>query len=465
MKKIIIYMLTIATVMAGCQKKSDDLIQNQTVDERLNAALAKYQSILTKAPYGWKLVEKSGIAFNNGASDSAKTNFTYYMQFTDSNRVKMYSSFDTVQARVPKTSGYRLSALQRPTLLFDTYGYIHVPCDPDPAVSKSPLDPGSGWGTDFEFMFADNVAPDQLGDTIHLVGLKNSATAFMVKATQAEKAILESGQYPANLAAVKSKFLTYWQRFTLGSVTYELPAIDFDSKTLTLNWLDASGNQQTFRTQFWMDFDGSLIFEQPFTTGSITVRSFSAALKLAGTNVPDNISITPAIKPLKLDMTAAQKWYAQMNLNSNGCWTSTRGFHVNGVDDFCKFSSVPGYYDFWIAGAGVFGTNPYDGFAMRYTDNFLHSPYFVSNRPVTINAGLARFTFYGSTSDFTGTSPAVQAMTAAGKIIFGNGIVLGGYFFGLGTQDWYLIPTSDDGKKYDMVRFSDALAWISWKPK
>jgi Domain of unknown function (DUF4302) len=455
MKRIILYILVISAAIAGCQKKTNDLIQGKTVDDRLNAALAKYQSILTKAPYGWKLYEKSGIAFNNGASDSAKATFLFYAQFTDSNNVKMFGSFDTIQAKTPKISGYRLTALQRPSLIFDTYGYIHVPCDPNPAVSKSPLDPGSGWGTDFEFMFSDNVAPENLGDTLHLVGIKNNATVFMVKATQAEKTILDNGQYAANLNAIASKFLTYWQRFVIGATTYELPVIDFTGKVITINWLDASGNLKTFRSQFWVDFDGSLVFEQPFVNGSVTIKSLTAALKLVGTNVPDNVSIVSAIAPLKIDVNAPQNWYTQLALNFNNCWVSDNAFHVNGVDDFCKFKNITNFQNLWYAGPSVFGGTT-EGI-ITFTGG-LATPYAVSRVPFTANAGIARFTLLGSTTGFTGTTAVALAMTSARGLMYGGAV--GGSF-----QDWYFVSTSATGKNYDMVRVSDALAWISWRPR
>ncbi|MFL9482324.1 DUF4302 domain-containing protein [Chitinophagaceae bacterium LWZ2-11] len=457
MKKIISYILGISVALTSCQKKTDDLIQNKTSDERLSAALAQYQSILTKAPYGWKIVETSGVAFNNGASDSTKATFVYYMQFTDSNTVKMFGSFDTVQAKVPKTSGYRITGLQRPTLIFDTYSYIHVPCDPDPSVSKSPLSAGSGWGTDYEFMFVDNVAPDKLGDTIRLAGLKNSATAFMVKATKDEQTIVNSGQYAANLNVLRSKFLTYWQRFTIGSTVYELPVIDFNSKIVTINWLDASGNLQTFRSQFWTDFDGSIVFVQPFVNGNVTITGFTANLGLVGTNVPATVTISPSIVPLKLDVTAAQKWYTQMGLNFNNCWVSDKAFHVNGVDDFCKFGSISTTTNtqLWYAGPAVFGgTN--EGIVPFNTTFVL--TYCFSKVPFTVNAGIARFTLLSSSGTFTGSTASAVAMTSARNIMY-NGATVNSF------QDWYFVPTSSTGKNYDMVRVSDALAWISWRPR
>ncbi len=92
---------------------------------------------------------------------------TYYVAFPDSNRTQMVSDFTVPMASVPKESGYRLKAFQFPSLLFDTYSYIHVAADPDENVSFSPAqDGGYGWGTDFEFSFRQLEA----GDTIKTEG-------------------------------------------------------------------------------------------------------------------------------------------------------------------------------------------------------------------------------------------------------------------------------------------------------
>jgi hypothetical protein len=93
------------------------------------------------------------------------------------------SDFITTLAATPNESGYRLKALQRPSLIFDTYTYMHVPADPDPNVSFSPTGSGGyGWGTDFNFSFTD-IAPK---DTMVLEGNFNKSAAVLVKATQAE---------------------------------------------------------------------------------------------------------------------------------------------------------------------------------------------------------------------------------------------------------------------------------------
>src|SRR5258708_13817570 len=97
------------------------------------------------------------------------------MQFTDSSHVLMLSDFDTSMAAAPKTSGYRVKELTRPALIFDTYNYLHVPCDPDPNISNTPFATGFGWGPDFEYSFADRTVPTYPGHTLRLTANLTSA--------------------------------------------------------------------------------------------------------------------------------------------------------------------------------------------------------------------------------------------------------------------------------------------------
>jgi len=46
---------------------------------------------------------------------------------------------------------------------------------------------GYGWGTDFEFSFADSTVPTDAGDTLRLLGNLNSASGTLIKATQAQR--------------------------------------------------------------------------------------------------------------------------------------------------------------------------------------------------------------------------------------------------------------------------------------
>ena len=178
MKNIFYCLISFVFFCAGCTKKTDTIF-DKTVDERLTEALTNYQNALTSAP-GWKLfVYPKGLDSNLYKVGG----LTYYLKFANNNRVTMVSDFLTSIAATPKESGYRLKALQNPSIIFDTYTYMHIAADPDPAVSFSPANSGGyGWGTDFNFGFKD-VA---IKDTFRLKGNFNKSEAVLIKATQAE---------------------------------------------------------------------------------------------------------------------------------------------------------------------------------------------------------------------------------------------------------------------------------------
>src|SRR5438045_2160985 len=103
MKKLSAYILLAAMLLAGCKKTYDDTINGQTPDQRVAAAMAAYQSKLTSSQYGWLLTETTTGVANNGTTQTGPVaTFSYFMQFTDSNKVTMFSDFDTVMALTPK---------------------------------------------------------------------------------------------------------------------------------------------------------------------------------------------------------------------------------------------------------------------------------------------------------------------------------------------------------------------------
>lgn len=176
--KYIFYILAFTTVFASCTKKTEDIF-DKSADQRLSEVLTKHKNNLVNAP-GWKFfVYPKGLE----SQDIFVGGFTYYVKFTANNRVSMVSDFLTSLAATPKESGYRVVAFQRPSLVFDTYTYMHIPADPDPNVSFSPMGTGGyGFGTDFNFSFKD-VTPK---DTMYLQGNFNKSEAVLIKATQAE---------------------------------------------------------------------------------------------------------------------------------------------------------------------------------------------------------------------------------------------------------------------------------------
>jgi len=456
MKRVSAYILLAAIAMAGCKKTYNDSINGQTPDERVAAAMAVYQSKLAKAPYGWILVETTtGTAYNGTSQTGPIATFAYYMQFSDSNKVTMFSDFDTVMAAVPKTSDYRVKSLQRPALIFDTYGYIHVPCDPDPTISKSPLGVSYGWGTDFEFSFADNVDPSKLGDTINLTGNLNNANAVLVKATKAQHDAYYAGGLKATMLAWGS-ILNYFKRVTAGSTQFEMTPGLAGAKSIDINSLDGSGNLKSVASSVFFTAT-SVNLATPAIVGTQTVSRFDNIVWNAGTStISTNINgttaatITGSASPLKNDINAPRAWWNKA-VNAGEYWVTENNFHINGVDDALNVASIPNYAGFTIFWPrfGTSGGVNYD----------LLSPItFTSTGGVTIAFGAAyrppNFTAAGTVVfPLYGTLGTVPAGAAT---IFAN---LRSKF--ADPAGYYLI-LKEDNLTYDMVNVADAKSWVNW---
>src|SRR5581483_9372679 len=223
MRKIFIYSL-IAIAGWGCKKT--DHVFSETPDERINAAMASYQKTITGAPYGWR-----GLIFPKGMAGGV---VSFYFKFTDSNRVQMFSDFDSTSSVTMLESSWRLKALQQPSLLFDTYSYVHVLADPDASVNGGAY--GAGLQSDFQFAI-DSV----YGDTVKLTGTFNGSKAYLIKATQQEQTDYYAKKYGTRVFNNIGKYLTYFKRLVYGSSQYEVQ-VNTGTRTITFTWVDSNGN-------------------------------------------------------------------------------------------------------------------------------------------------------------------------------------------------------------------------------
>ena len=451
-------MLAAAIMMTGCKKTYDDTINGETPDQRITAALAAYQTKLSKAPYGWIMLETTtGTAFNQGVSQNGPVaTFAYFMEFGDSNKVSMFSDFDTSMAATPKISDFRIKALQRPALIFDTYSYLHVPCDPDPRISKSPYGVGYGWGTDFEFTFSDNVNPTQLGDTIHLTGNLNLASAVLVKATKAQHDAYYAGGLKATMLAWGS-ILNYFKRVTAGSAQFEMTPGLGGAKSVDINSLDASGNLKSVTSSLYFTAT-SVNLVTPAVIGTQTVNRFDNIVFNAGTstittsiNGTTAATIAGSIAPLKNDLNAPRVWWNKAVNSGNVYWVTENNFHINGVDDALNVAGIPGYAGFSIFWPrfGVSGGVNYDLLSpITFTSTGgIAIAFGAAYRPPTFTAGgTVIFPLYGT----LGTVPAGAAT------IFTN------FRNKFAEATGYYLILKEDNLTYDMVNVADAKSWINW---
>jgi hypothetical protein len=443
-----LFLMAAVILIAGCQKKTDEIF-DKSPDERLADALAQYQQTLVGAANGWKLV-----IFPKGleSQDIEVGGFSFYMKFLDGNRVTMVSDFDSTTGGTFKESGYRLKALQRPSLYFDTYGYVHIPSDPTATISRTPQgDNGYGWGSDFDFSFVDY--PPQ-GDTLRLKGNFNNSDAILVKATAQEAAAYNSKQLASSIKLLQNlNLIGYFKSFTFGGRQYHI-TVDEGNKLVTLSWLNSGGNVQTFTTGYYSTLNG-IAFLDPFNTGSAIITGINFTTWNAGAQTMNGsingtaITIANAGQPLKINVNLARAWW-QFSYDQLLPWISVYGFTVNGVRDAYKVTSLSDYYvlGYW-AWYGTQSGVDYDLLAfykLNEQGTGLVLPYGAAFRPPTFTIdGRIIFNNFGT----LGEVPFVEQTTydnTRTRMLDPNG--------------YYIIQTDD--LTFDMVS-RDGKSWITWQ--
>lgn len=431
--------------ISSCRKVDDESIFGQSPDDRLNETLAKYQSTLSGAQFGWKAVVRT----------NAGGNYTFYFSFNDSNRVKMMSSFDSTTATVLKESSFRLKALQQPSILFDTYSYLHLLADPNPATNGG--EAGNGLEADFEYYFD---AANSTADVIELIGRYNETKTTLTKATSAERDAFINGELASGLAI--NKILNYYKRFVVGGTDSTDAFIAVRSSYIIRP--DDNGNLlDTSRGVTYTLKLGGLEFSKPIVIGTKTISELSNVHFDANSNTitatgdGQNVTISGVVTPISVDEAAPARWW-NFALNADSYWVTGQGFHVNGVDDAHELRNLPGYFGFAIfwpqygSNAGV----TYDLLApvVANASGAAALMYGAAYRPPTFTAdGRVTFRFYGTLG--AANLPAGTATTIFTNFRTQMGI----------AQGYYLVQIDDNpsAPMYHMVSAADGKAWITWE--
>ncbi|MCW3467903.1 DUF4302 domain-containing protein [Chitinophaga nivalis] len=177
MKNMLIAGSLLCLLATACRKQDNDSIFGQKPEERMNKQLTAYQQQLTGNANGWKAY----IYPAGGAG------FGFFFKFAETNRVNMIGDLTPTSGATLAESSFRLAALQRPSLLFDTYNYLHMLADPDRNVYGGA--PGRGYDSDFEFGY-DYTS----NDTVFLTGNAKGSKMFLVRASAQEEASYKAGQ-------------------------------------------------------------------------------------------------------------------------------------------------------------------------------------------------------------------------------------------------------------------------------
>lgn len=441
MKKYILIFLSIA-IAFSCKKNTNEIF-NKSPDERINESISKSQSILTGAENGWKAF----ITTDNGNGNS----YSFYFKFDNNNRVKMVSDFNDSTVLNVKESSYRIKQQQQPTLIFDTYSYIHLLADPNDPIAVNPGPPGKGLSSDFEFILDnDNIS----ADSIKMVGKANGTKITLTKASKAEADFFTTGQWKLFTSYLKN-LLTYYARLNLNGTMYDVRLLT-GARTITFSWLDGGGNLQYKTCKYYNTFDGSMVLSTPFQNGNQAISSISFDNWDANTSTVNakinNQAVTfkETILPLKVNKDFATVWSAQINTN-NSYYYTVNSFSTRNKDDFFNLKSIPNYYfctylskDFLKTPTDLFVAWNLSGGGLNILFPFFRMSFTIDN------TGLVKFK---NSATSNGSPSFTQIKNSNTQLIQANGyyIVRNEYFDGVSTFVFF-----------DMVSAKDGKTWLSW---
>jgi hypothetical protein len=435
MKRIILLSFWLVALLTACQKDDNEPTPGERPEERLSKALADYKTQLMAAPYGWK----ARIYPEIGAG------YSFLFKFGDNDRVIMSSDINANTAANPLESTYRLKLMQQPTLVFDTYSYLHILSDPDP--EKSGGDVGQGKYGDFEFNF-DSVS----ADSITLKGSLQGSKLVLVKATQDEatnyiKRTAENASAFGNI----TKITTYFKRLTIGNIAYDINVFP-DIRFIRFSYY--SGNiVNQFSTSYFFTENGLVLLE-PFVNdnnritnlNSITYDAASNKINLTVNNTP--ATIQEATKPIRIDLQAPRRFYNQPP-NGRDYWVTLAGFTINDVPDALKVVSLPNFYFliFWPKIDREMNTM-YDrfGYVLLENQRVVLAPYSPKSTSRFTTDGRVVFSDFGN---FGSPPSSYESIVNSTNQIWNEP---GGF---------YVVQTGP--ARYDLVSAKDARAWISFE--
>lgn len=216
MKKIsyILLLASAAATFTACSTSDDDKIFDMSAAERLNAAEAKYSTLLTNSQYGW--------AFEYYPTDDADDGaLLYAVKFNADGTVVVAGDRTGDHIIQHQTSLWDIILDQGPVLSFSTYNsLIHFWSDPNPNYPYDNGD-GNGYKGDYEFSFVYDASENQ-DSVISLRGKKRglkSRLKMIDEDVTPEEYLLDCD------AVVQKNFPTNqrnYSRLVIGSETYRV---------------------------------------------------------------------------------------------------------------------------------------------------------------------------------------------------------------------------------------------------
>lgn len=225
MKKYLIYIFLLQLCFWACKKAEIDPLFSGSANTRTTTVIDGYKKQLTSAEYGWKgeyyPAEGSGVGYS------------FYLKFDATGKVSMYSDIDgfyyfTNGYDKAFESTYQVKALQKPTLIFDSYSYIHELVNPD-------YNGGAGQYADLE-LEVTTVSDSKMT----FVGINNKTALTLTKITKTESDLLTKGSLGTNVNSINN--ITNFLVLTLPTGEKKDVILDLQKKQLGVLTFDKQGN-------------------------------------------------------------------------------------------------------------------------------------------------------------------------------------------------------------------------------
>ncbi|MES2798273.1 MAG: DUF4302 domain-containing protein [Bacteroidota bacterium] len=173
MQKNIILILLFSIVAFSCEKSTVDKLFDESANTRAATLIEKYKTQLAAPQYGWK-----GTYYPDGANAGG---YSFYLKFDIYGGLTMYSDVAGLKADQAFETTYQVKSLQKPTLIFDTYSYLHELVNPD-------YNGGTGKSADLELII-DSATDDK----ITLTGTRNNTEMVLTKLSSNEFESVKKG--------------------------------------------------------------------------------------------------------------------------------------------------------------------------------------------------------------------------------------------------------------------------------
>lgn len=248
--KHILITISCVLLLFSCEKASVEPLFDSSANARADKTIKDYKATLVGAASGWR-----GAYYPNGAQDGG---YTFYLKFADNGNLTMYSDLALDFTDQAFETTFQVKALQKPTLIFDTYSYLHELVNPD-------YNGGEGALADLELTIESITA-----DKVILKGIRNSTYLELTKLSAADYESLTKGGL-ANIVRSTINYIRGEKFIYLNGQNGEKADIfiDYNTKQFILYFVN-NGQVETQNMAFVTTTNG-ITFKEPIKVFGNTI--------------------------------------------------------------------------------------------------------------------------------------------------------------------------------------------------